>query len=553
MKPPTQLLNRSDELARSPEGDALQRHPAAGELPELPALVDLPGRYADCHREAAGLLLDYSRQRVTAETLQLLTALAEARGVRRWAELLLDGADVNNTEERPALHTALRSIPGDVAHVGGVDVVPAVLAERARMLELAEEIRAGNFRGHTGQPIRDVVNLGIGGSDLGAVMATEALGEWRHREVHVHFVSNIDGTQLADVLAGADPERTLFIVCSKSFTTQETRLNAEAARAWLLRRLPAAALGRHFVAVSVNSRAMDEFGVDEALRFPIWDWVGGRYSLWSSVGLAIAIAVGAEAFGSLLAGARTMDRHFREAPFADNLPVLLGLLGVWNQNHLGTASHVVLPYDGRLHRLPAFLQQLDMESNGKGVTRSGQPVAYGTGTIIWGEPGSNAQHSFYQLLHQGPVRFSADFIAPAQGSSRFAEQHLAGLANMLAQAEAFARGYSADAAHAELVAAGKSPEEASRLAPHKQHPGGHAASVILMPKLEPATLGALVALYEHKVFVQSVVWGINPFDQWGVELGKRMAARMQVALASGKPEPGTPGIAEQILRWREPG
>ncbi len=551
MKIPAGLLARAGELAASPEWDALRRHAASSALPELPALVERPGRYEDCHREGAGLLLDYSRQRVTPATLRLLVALAEARKVGRWAQLLLDGAEINDTEQRPALHTALRAAPGDVARVGGADVVPAVLAERERMLELAGAIRSGTFRGHTGQPIRDVVNLGIGGSDLGAVMAVEALREWRHDEVRVHFASNIDGTQLADALAAADPERTLFIVCSKSFTTEETRLNAEAARAWLLRRLPEAALRRHFVAVSVNSRAMDEFGVAEALRFPIWDWVGGRYSLWSSVGLAIAVAIGAEAFGSLLAGARAMDRHFREAPLADNLPVLLGLLGVWNQNHLGAASHVVLPYDGRLHRLPAFLQQLEMESNGKGVTRTGIPVAYETGTIIWGEPGSNAQHSFFQLLHQGRACFSADFIAPARGSSRFAGQHLAGLANMLAQAEAFACGYGLDSAHADLLASGKSREEAARLAPHKQHPGGHPSTVILMRRLEPAMLGSLVALYEHKVFVQSVIWGINPFDQWGVELGKRVATRMQSALTSGEHAAGVPGIVDQILRWRE--
>jgi len=517
----------------------------------LRELVRHPRRYREFSCGTDRLVLDYSRQRISGETRELLLALAKERSLEQWIEALFSGACVNTTEHRPALHTALRSEPP-----AGEGVPAAVFEERRRMLDLARAVRSGAYAGVTGARITDVVNIGIGGSDLGVAMAGAALHQYCTPDICCHFVSNIDGSQLADALAHLDPATTLFIICSKSFTTLETRLNAEAARRWVLERLPRDAVARHFLAVSVNDTAMDAFGIDPSNRFTMWDWVGGRYSMWSSIGLVLAIAIGPEHFEALLRGARAMDAHFRTAPPACNLPVLLGLLAVWNQNFLGITSHVVLPYDQRLHRLPAFLQQLHMESLGKGVTRGGAPVEYTTGTVIWGEPGSNAQHSFFQLLHQGTARFSADFVAPANASSPYAGQHQQGLANMLAQAEAFALGQSAQEAAAAEAArtpnqadAGATPAEAIKLrALHKVYPGNHPNSILLFPRLDPCTLGTLIALYEHKVFVQSVIWGVNPFDQWGVELGKSMATSMHKALEA---EGEGPGIAAQIRAWRQ--
>lgn len=544
----------ADDLLQSPAWNALQRHAATswrgpGAGTHLRDLLDQPGRFEMFSRQAGGLLLDFSRNRISVETLDLLLALANERGVVRAIEGLFSGANVNSTENRPALHMALRSPGGSPLLVGGVDIRPEVDSERERMLSLADSIRSGEFRGATGLRIRHVVNIGIGGSDLGLVMAIEALHEFSSPEVAIHYVANVDGTQLADVLAAVPAAETLFIVCSKSFVTWETALNAETARAWLTRQLGDAGVARHFVAVSVNGLAMDKFGIAQEHRFRIWDWVGGRYSLWSSIGLAIAIAIGSKNFRELLAGANELDEHFRGAPLAENLPVLMALIGVWNQNFLGTTSQVILPYDGRLHRFAAYLQQLEMESNGKGVTREGARVQWGTGTVIWGEPGNNAQHSFFQLLHQGTANFAADFIAPVEGSSSFAEQHLVGLANLLAQAEAFARGYTVDAARAELEAKGRSQPDIERLAPHKVHPGNHPGNILLMQRLDPRSLGFLIALYEHKVFVQACIWGINPFDQWGVELGKLMATGMHDELLRETPSAALPGIGHVIRRW----
>ena len=528
---------------------ALKAHrQSVGDL-HVSALLDEPGRFEACSRVGCGLTLDYSRHLLTAETVGLLLQLAEERQLAAWIKCLLSGARVNSTEDRPALHTALRRDADRPLVVDGQDVMPMVEGEREKFLAFAEAVRGGAHTGATGERIRDVVNIGIGGSDLGLVMLDAALAEYRDPAVRLHFVSTIDGTQLADVLDQVRPETTLFIVCSKSFTTIETQLNADAARRWFLDTMPAEAIGQHFAAISVNAKAMDRFGIGNNLRFKIWDWVGGRYSLWSAVGLSIAIGIGADNFRELLAGAASMDDHFEKTPLEDNLPVLLGLLGVWQQNFLAAASHAVLPYDQRLRFFPAFLQQLEMESNGKGVTRDGQPVDYATGTVIWGEPGSNAQHSFFQLLHQGTVSVSLDFIAPVAASSRFPDQHLQGLGNMLAQAEAFARGYPAEAVAADLSAAGHTPAEADRLAAHKAHPGNRSASVLLMDQLGPRSLGALIALYEHKVFVQSVIWGINPFDQWGVELGKGLAVQMCAALV-GDNNAALPGIADLIRRRR---
>ncbi|MCC5795380.1 MAG: glucose-6-phosphate isomerase [Chromatiales bacterium] len=532
----TTLAANSARLPTCPSWSALQQHAARLSRIPLTSLLDQPGRFETCSREADPLLLDFSRQRVTPEVLAALAELARERELPAWIELLFSGARVNQTEGRAALHMALRDPSTTPLRVEGEDVREAVRAEREKMLALARSLREGRLEGATGQPLTQIVNIGIGGSDLGPVMASQALANWRLPGMDLHFVSNIDGGELGLLLERLDPARTLFIICSKSFTTQETQLNAAAARRWLAECLGETAVARHFVAVSVNAAAMDEFGIAPEARFRLWDWVGGRYSMWSPIGLSLAIGLGEEAFGDLLAGANEMDVHFRSAPLADNLPVLLGLLGVWNQNHLGTTSHVVLPYDGRLARFPAYLQQLEMESNGKGVTRDGQPLDWTSGTVLWGEAGSNSQHSFFQLLHQGTSRFSLDFIAPVESSSPFPDQHRAGLANMLAQAETFARGFSD-----EEMDAGIDPA----LVPHKRHPGGHPSSILLLQRLDPRSLGALVALYEHKVFVQSVIWGINPFDQWGVERGKQLARTMAAAL---DPDHEVPADAPPIVR-----
>lgn len=541
------------ELHEGSAWKALQRHASTVWLgpgtTHLKDLLDEPGRFQAFSRQNGECLLDFSRNRISTETVKLLIALASERGVQSAIQALFAGEPVNLTERRPAQHMALRGPDGPPLVIGGTDIRAEITAERERMLALADSIRSGDFRGATGERIRHVVNIGIGGSDLGLVMAIEALHEFCTDDVQIHFVSNVDGTQLADVLAAAPASETLFIICSKSFTTWETALNADAARAWLTHQLGEVAVARHFVAVSVNGTAMDKFGIAHEHRFRIWDWVGGRYSLWSSIGLAIAVAIGSDHFGELLAGGRELDDHFRTAPLTDNLPVLLALIAVWNQNLLGTTSQAILPYDGRLHRFAAYLQQLEMESNGKRVTRAGEPVQVSTGTVIWGEPGNNAQHSFFQLLHQGTANFAADFIAPAEGSSPYADQHLVGLANLLAQAEAFARGHSLEAAQAELSARGMAPEEVARLAPHKVHPGNHPSNILLLRRLDPHSLGYLIALYEHKVFVQACIWGINPFDQWGVELGKLMAAEMHQALQSASPGPLLPGLGHVIRRW----
>jgi len=514
----------ADDLLQASAWKALQRHSTSLAGTHLRDLLDQPGRFDAFSRQYGQCLLDFSRNRLTTDTLKLLIALASEREVPQRIQALFAGEVVNATENRPAQHMALRGPTSPALLVNGVDIRPEIEAERERMLDLADAIRSGEFRGATGARIRHVVNIGIGGSDLGLVMAIEALHEYRTPDVQIHFVSNVDGTQLADILARTPAAETLFIVCSKTFVTWETALNASAARTWFIGQLGEAAVTGHFVAVSVNAPAMDKFGIAQEHRFRLWDWVGGRYSLWSSIGLAIAIAVGSEHFRALLAGGRELDEHFRTAPLADNLPVLLALIAVWNQNLQGTTSQAILPYDGRLQRFAAYLQQLEMESNGKGVTRDGQPVEWSTGTVLWGEPGNNAQHSFFQLLHQGTAHFAADFIAPVEGSSPYADQHLVGLANLLAQAEAFARGYTLEAAQAELTAKGKTPADVARLAPHKVHPGNHPSNILLLRRLDPHSLGFLIALYEQKVFVQACIWGINPFDQWGVELGKAICS-----------------------------
>jgi len=513
-----------------------------------------PKRFEHLSLEGVGLLLDFSRQRLTTETLALLIQLARAADLEAHIKALLSGEAVNNTEKRPALHIALRRRLERPLVVNGRDVMRDVKAEREKLDAFVRSVHEGRITGHTGQRFDTLINIGIGGSDLGPVMAVEALARYRKPNLRSQFVSNIDGCQLADAIAESNPASTLVIVCSKTFTTLETMTNARRAREWIAGALGEKALPRHFAAVSVNQRAMDEFGVGPDLRFTIWDWVGGRYSVWSSIGVALALAIGSEQFHAFLDGGRAMDDHFAGTPIDRNLPVLLGLIGVWNRNFLGIPSHAVLPYDQRLHRFPAYLQQLEMESNGKRVTRDGNEIDYDTGAVLWGEPGSNAQHSFFQLLHQGTAAVALDFLAPVQSSSGWQDQQDLALANCLAQAQALMAGQTADQVRKELTAAGIDKAQVEALVPHKVHPGNRPSSVLLFKCLDPATLGKLIALYEHKVFVQSVIWDINPFDQWGVELGKKLADKLIPAVR----DPGSAqahkhelsGLLDYIARWR---
>jgi glucose-6-phosphate isomerase len=512
-----------------------------------------PQRFDRMSVAALDILYDFTRQRMTAETIGLLLDLARACDLEGRIRALFAGEAVNNTENRPALHMALRNRSGRPMEAAGRDVMPEVRAELAKMREFVTGVHEGRVTGAGGQRFTDVVNIGIGGSDLGIVMATEALGRFRNRAIRLHCVSNIDGVELAEVMEQVNPATTLFVVCSKTFTTQETLANATSARQWLVGELGEVAVGRHFVAVSTNHTAMDAFGISPQSRFTMWDWVGGRYSLWSAVGLSIALALGWEPFELLLAGGHDMDEHFRTAPLEGNLPVLMGLIGVWNSNFLGIGSLAVLPYDRRLHRFSAYLQQLEMESNGKSVTRDGRAADYGTGTVVWGEPGNNAQHSFFQLLHQGTAQVAMDFIAPVNASSRFQPQHDLALANCFAQAEAFAFGQTADQVRADLESRGATADDVARLVPHKVHAGNRPSSLILLPRIGPRTLGRLIAWYEHKVFVQSVIWDVNPFDQWGVELGKKLAGSMAPAVQKASWTEGPPHIQsllETVARWR---
>ena len=497
---------------------------------------EAPDRGQAFATEAEGIYLDLSRQRLDESTRGLLLELAEQTQLRAWIQRMFSGERVNNTEDRPALHVALRRPADRPLSVDGEDVMAGVVAERAKMRHLAGALEGGELRGYTGRPITDIVNIGIGGSDLGLVMAVEALAEYRVPGIGVDFISNIDGVELTQVLARTDPETTLFVICSKSFTTLETITNAEAVREWLLGHGGAKAVAAQFVAVSTNHAAMDAFGIASERRLAFWDWVGGRYSLCSAAGVSLALAVGWQHFEALLLGAHTMDRHFEQAAPAENLPVLLALIGVWNRNFLGLPSHAVLPYDNHLHRLPAYLQQLEMESNGKNVRRDGTPVECETCPVIWGEAGSNAQHSFYQLLHQGTAAASVDFLLPAHsGVARQRQQDLAA-ANCLAQAWALATGDPA----------GPGSD------PHQSYAGNHPSSLILFERLDPGTLGKLIALYEHKVFVQSVIWDVNAFDQWGVELGKRLASQLTEAVGGqGVAPPVIAGALGRLRAWRE--
>jgi glucose-6-phosphate isomerase len=526
-------------LTSSPAWTALARHRAALEGVHMRELFAAdPERFARMSREACGLLVDFSKHRSTDDTLRLLLDLARQQRVEDWRDRMFAGDKINLTEGRAVLHVALRDRSRRRIVVDGTDVAPQVAAVLAKMREFTERVRSGGWRGYTGKSITDVVNVGIGGSDLGPVMVTEALRPYWKPDLRVHFVSNVDGTHLAETVKPLDPERTLFIVASKTFTTQETLTNARSARAWLVDRpgVPPDAVAKHFVALSTNAKEVTAFGIDPANMFEFWDWVGGRYSLWSAIGLAIACVIGMDRFEELLEGGHAMDEHFRTAPLADNLPVLLAMLGVWYASFFGAESHAILPYDQYLHRFAAYFQQGDMESNGKRVDRAGHAITdYTTGPVIWGEPGTNGQHAFYQLIHQGTRLIPCDFLAPIASHNPIGQHHAILLANFFAQTEALMKGKTPDEARAELAGQKVAVDQLDALVAHKTFPGNRPTTSILFDQLTPRTLGSLIALYEHKIFVQGIVWDINSFDQWGVELGKQLASRILPELGGDAP------------------
>jgi glucose-6-phosphate isomerase len=530
-------------LTRSPVWKALEEHRAKLEHVHLRDLFAAePGRGERMTAEACGLHLDYSKNRLNDETLRLLLELAESAGLRERIDAMFRGEKINTTEGRAVLHVALRAPRGAEIVVDGENVVPEVHAVLDKMAAFCERVRSGEWKGHTGRRIRNVVNIGIGGSDLGPVMATEALRHYADRDLTCRFVSNVDGTDFAEATRDLDPAETLFVVCSKTFTTIETLTNARTARDWLLAALKdEAAVARHFVAVSTNAEEVAKFGIDTDNMFGFWDWVGGRYSYDSAVGLALMLSIGPEHFCDMLSGFHAMDEHFRTAPFERNLPVLLGLIGLWYDDFFGAETVAILPYDQYLARFPAYLQQLDMESNGKRVDLDGNPVGFHTGPIVWGQPGTNGQHAFYQLIHQGTKLIPCDFIGFCETLNPLRPHHDLLMANFLAQTEALAFGKTEQEVRDEGIAEAQ--------VSHRTFPGNRPTNTILAQKLTPALLGTLVALYEHKVFVQGTIWHINSFDQWGVELGKVLAKRITTELeAEGDPELGHDSSTNALIR-----
>ncbi|HSQ06178.1 MAG TPA: glucose-6-phosphate isomerase, partial [Chromatiaceae bacterium] len=485
-----------------------------------------------------------------------LFKLAETLDLQGWIRRMFAGDHINNTEGRAVLHVALRNRSNRPIFVDGHDVMPQINAVLGQVETFTRQVRGGEWRGYTGQRITDVVNIGIGGSNLGPLMVCEALKPYQSPELRVHFVSNVDGTHLAETIRHLNPATTLFVVASKTFTTQETMTNAHSARDWLIAALgDMAAVSDHFVAVSTSAERVAAFGIDTNHMFGFWDWVGGRYSLWSAIGLPIALAIGYENFCELLAGAHDMDEHFRGAELSANLPAILALIGVWYANFAGARTHAVLPYDQYLGKLPAYLQQGDMESNGKRVTRDGVAVEYTTGPVVWGEPGTDGQHAFYQLIHQGTQMIPSDFIAPIHSQNPVGDHHAKLMANFFAQTEALMRGRTREEALAEMEAEGMSPERAAELAPHRTFPGNRPTNSILMDRLTPRILGSLVAMYEHRIFVQGVVWGVNSYDQWGVELGKQLASVILREIEDGRVtcphDSSTQTLLEYFLRHRQ--
>ena len=525
----------TDSRSELPGWKALAQHHASIAMVHMRDLFTAdPQRFDRFSLHWEDLLVDYSKHRITEETVKLLLALAREVEIESWRDRMFAGDRINVTEGRPVLHIALRNRSSRPILVDGKDVMPGVHSVLEHMREFSNAIRSGAWRGCTGKHIRNVVNIGIGGSDLGPRMVTEALKPYGNRDIGMHFVSNVDGTHIAETLRGLDPESTLFIVASKTFTTQETLANATTARQWFVEQSgsKAGAVARHFVALSTNDREVMEFGIDPANMFEFWDWVGGRYSLWSAIGLSIAVAIGMENFEALLNGAGAMDEHFRTAPLESNIPVILGMLDVWYNNYFGAETHAVLPYDQYMRLLPMYLQQADMESNGKSVTRDGKDVTYSTGPVVWGEAGTNGQHAFYQLIHQGAKLIPVDLIAPVETHNPVGNHHVLLLSNFLAQAEALMKGKNAAEVRAELASSGLTGDALERLIPHRVFEGNRPSTSILIQKITPRSLGSLIALYEHRIFVQGIVWDVNSFDQWGVELGKQLAKAILPELTS---------------------
>ena len=536
-------------LAELPAWRKLWHHYEATKLNHMRELfAQDPQRAERYWLEVGGLKLDYSKNRITDETLAGLFELARESGLPEQMQAMFAGEKINNTENRAVLHVALRNRSNTPILVDGEDVMPKVNSVLERMGKFAHAVRCGDWLGYTNQVITDVVNIGIGGSDLGPLMMCSALKNFGHPRLRMHFVSNVDGAQLRDVLEKVHPETTLFIIASKTFTTQETITNANTAREWFLREASEQDIAKHFVAVSTNQKAVAQFGIDTNNMFEFWDWVGGRYSLWSAIGLPIMLYLGEESFIQMLEGAHLMDQHFINTPLEQNMPVILAMVGIWYINYYGGGSHVVAPYDQHLHRLPKFIQQLDMESNGKQVTRDGKAVETETGPIIWGETGINGQHAFFQLLHQGTHITPIDLIASLAKRSNLPGHHEILLSNVFAQAEAFMRGKTPDEVRVELRAQGMAEDAIEALVSHKTFSGNRPTNMILLDKVDPFNMGSLIAMYEHKVFVQGVIWGINSFDQWGVELGKQLAKTILAEL-NGELEPQThDSSTERLIR-----
>ena len=541
------------KLTESPAWIALAQHHRDVESVHMRTMfANDPQRFEKFSLRFDDLLFDFSKNRINQETLRLLIGLAEQCQLKHWIEQMFCGVPINITEQRSVLHTALRNQSDQPVLVNGEDVMPKVKAVLRQMRSLVEKVHTQQWLGYSGKPIKDIVNIGIGGSDLGPVMVAEALRPYWQGEMQVHFVSNIDATHLTEVLKRVSPETTLFTIASKTFTTEETLTNANSAKQWLLAAYKdATAVAKHFVAMSTNTEAVKAFGIDPRNMFEFWDWVGGRYSLWSAIGLPIALVIGMDNFEALLRGAHDTDQHFRSTPLAENIPVIMALLGIWHGNFFGCTSHAILPYDQYLQRFPAYLQQADMESNGKSVNRDSEVMSdYTSGPIIWGEPGTNGQHAFYQLLHQGTQIVPCDFLAPAQSQNPLGDHHQKLLANFFAQSQALMQGKPAAAVRSELEATNAtSTEQIERLLPHKVFPGNRPSNSLLFKKLTPQTLGRLIALYEHKIFVQGIIWHINSFDQWGVELGKQLAKVILPELNGSDPVVTHDGSTNALINW----
>ena len=543
-------------VQNSPIWQALQEHADTISKIHLRDMFQADAnRFERFHHVFGDMVVDFSKNRMTDETLALLTDLARDTGLEDMRVAMFAGEKINTTENRAVLHVALRNRANKSITVDGEDVMPAVNAVLAKMRTYAEAVRSGRQTGLKGDRFTDVVNIGIGGSDLGPVMVCEALTPYRRDDLNVHFVSNVDASQITETLKDLNPAATLFIVASKTFTTQETLTNAQTARAWLIESLGEGAVGKHFAAISTNAEAVSAFGIDTENMFEFWDWVGGRFSLWSAIGLPIALAIGMDRFEEMLEGAHAMDEHFENTPLEKNIPVILALIGIWNANYLDAAAHAVLPYDQYLHRFPAYLQQAEMESNGKSVSREGAVLGLKTSPVVFGESGTNGQHAFYQLLHQGSRLVSADFIAPALSHNPMGDHHSILLSNFLAQPEALMKGRTDEEAREALRDAGLSGDSLETLLPHTVFAGNRPTTSILVKSIDPRTLGMLIALYEHKVFTQGVIWGINSFDQWGVELGKKLAQNILPELkddaGSGEHDASTAGLIKHIKRLQQ--